>query len=275
MIYKSYAKLNIYLKIINRRENYHILNSLFIYLDLCDDIEIIQSKKNSIEIKGNFRNSLDNDYDANIIAKTHKLFNEVFEVSDCFSIILNKNIPIGGGLGGGSSNAAVFLKFLLNYYRINLTFDEKYQLAVKIGADVPFFMQDNACYVGSIGDEIQQKVNFKPFEIILIEPNIKSDTANIFKKYQLIENNFSQALTNLDFHLSKNKLLDLSKNFGNDLYQAFQNEYPKLVDFYKNENLFLSGSGSTFFAYDLPIELEKKLTKIAKIRKVKALSRIN
>ena len=104
---KSYAKINLFLEVLGKNEkNYHILKSLICFLDIFDKIEIKKSEKLSIKFSGEFADFLKNDKNENIILKTVKFMAEKFNFEPNLEIFLEKNIPIGAGIGGGSSNCA-------------------------------------------------------------------------------------------------------------------------------------------------------------------------
>ncbi|MFN3306070.1 MAG: 4-(cytidine 5'-diphospho)-2-C-methyl-D-erythritol kinase, partial [Candidatus Kapaibacteriota bacterium] len=137
--YHSYAKINLALEIIGKRpDSYHELNSIFLPITLADQIHIQQSNKFEIVIEPkNVKIPLKE----NIIYKTIKLMQNKYKINiDFIKIKLIKNIPIGAGLGGGSSNAATILLALNEIFKLNLTKPELKQLGREIGADVPFFI---------------------------------------------------------------------------------------------------------------------------------------
>ena len=133
--YKSCAKLNSYLNITGRLKNgYHELNTHFQLIDLFDEIEF--SENETFVLDSNIELSQQN----NSILDAINWFNNKFNFSQNFTVSLRKNIPIGGGLGGGSSNCATTLKFLCNYHSIKLSLLDFEEICFDLGADVPVFI---------------------------------------------------------------------------------------------------------------------------------------
>jgi len=246
MLLKSYAKINLYLNILSKTRGYHNIDSLFCYIDLYDIIQVDQSNK--YELKADYEISSNE----NIIAKTIIKFNHKYGVDKNFKITHAKKIPIGGGMGGGSSNAATILRFLYNFYNINEHIENKITLAHEIGSDVPFFMQDNARYISSLGENIGAKCEIFELPIILINPIKINDTGAIFAKLQKKDfsgaNNFKPS-----FFKDKDDFVEFLKQNQNDLYNAAIIDSPLIKDihdFLLSNNIFvrLTGSGSTSFS---------------------------
>ena len=149
---KSYSKINLGLKVLNLRpDNFHNINSIFIEVDLCDILQFVPSdsfKLNCI----NKNIPLDN---SNTIAQAYKILSEKFDFRKHYEIIVDKNIPIGGGMGGGSSNAAATLKALNKLNNLNLTNKNLMDIALKIGSDVPFFIEGGLKFVYGRGEKIK------------------------------------------------------------------------------------------------------------------------
>ena len=273
---KSYAKLNIFLKVTGKLGDYHLLESLFVYIDLFDQLEIAKSKQNSLQISGQYQDKLLGElsssdealWENSIFAKTYRIFQKEFAIADQFLIKLEKNIPIGAGLGGGSSNAACFLKYLLNFYNIDITQQEQYKLAAKIGADCAFFMQGNARLISGFGDQVGAKITIKPCSVSLLNFGISSYTKDVFKEYAKSNKGYSDQI-NLAYiaslennTLTTEDLLSLSKTYGNDLESAFFSLNRSIQERLSNMPLkgldyFVSGSGSIMFFYP---DLKKYVT---------------
>ena len=137
--YTSYAKINLGLQVLNKREDgYHNLHSLFMEINLADELSFREASELNLGIEGADLPLDEN----NLITKAYRLIrSKVEDVQSEYSIHLKKKIPIGGGLGGGSSNAATVLKGLNSLYKLDLGRKTLEKLAIKIGADVPFFIK--------------------------------------------------------------------------------------------------------------------------------------
>lgn len=265
----SPAKVNLFLNITGKTANgYHLLQSFFHTIDLADKI-YIQKSKNYIDNfklifgkllktglinneKQEYLNSIDNS-SKNIIIKTLNLLRKKFNIKN-YSILLEKNIPVGAGLGGGSSNAAQIINYINVSENLNLCLNDKISIAKEIGADVPFFLIGGLCFVEGIGEKITKFDYFFDYDILLIYPKIITSTEKVYK-------NFNLNLTNqiIDYKLkqsiikNKNELKRfLEKNdFNNVLEKSCFELYPNIHEIKKSlvnigfENVFLSGSGST------------------------------
>ncbi len=245
---KSYAKVNIFLKISDKRDEYHELVSRFVRVhSLFDTISFVKSSRKAFCIIGNFSCNME----TNTVYKAYKLLEKYDGVEDFFknySVEVNKNIPEFAGLGGGSSNAATFLLMTNKYCNLNLSKDELSKIAIKIGADVPFFVYEyNSANVTGIG-EIVEKFDEEMLNIDTITPNIKCNTGEIFKVFR--ENFYKQISKNEADKLFKMKSIEILNNLNineaNDLYEPAISVYPKLEEYAQN-SWFFSGSGSSFF----------------------------
>ena len=245
---KSYAKVNIFLKIADKRDNYHELVSRFVRVhNLYDLMSFVKTSRKAFDIIGDFGCNLE----SNTVYKAYRLiekFNGVNEFFKNYGVKIEKNIPEFAGLGGGSSNAATFLIMVNKYCNLNLSKDELCQIAVKIGADVPFFVYEyDSANVTGIG-EVVRKFEEELLNIDTITPNIKCNTGEIFKIfrekfYKQISKEESNRLLNMK---SIDILKELSIKDANDLYEPSLSLYPQLSE-YAKENWYFSGSGSSFF----------------------------
>ena len=245
---KSYAKVNIFLKISDKREEYHELVSRFVRVhSLFDTISFVKSSRKAFCIIGNFSCNME----TNTVYKAYKLLEKYDGVEDFFknySVEVNKNIPEFAGLGGGSSNAATFLLMTNKYCNLNLSKDELCEIAVKIGADVPFFVYEyDSANVTGIG-EVVKKFDEEVLNIDTITPKIKCNTGEIFKIFR--EKFYKQISKEESNRLLNMKSLDILKEFdikkANDLYEPALSLYTQLND-YSKEDWYFSGSGSSFF----------------------------
>ena len=168
----SPAKINLTLQVLKKRkDNYHEIYTIFQKIDLFDEIEIKRGVRSfSLE----FFCDISIPQEENLIYKAYKLFKETFGIKEEVSIKVKKIIPVGAGLGGGSSNAASVLKGLAYLYGIRLeTFDD---LAKKLGADIPFFLSPYPSAIGTgIGEKIVPFPNFSAWYIIIC-PNFQIST---------------------------------------------------------------------------------------------------
>ena len=154
---KSPAKINIGLNIINKRDDgFHNLETIFYPLNLFDEIEFTKSEK--FNFKSNDSNL--NKDNSNLIIKAKELLETEFNIHLPVDIHLFKNIPIGAGLGGGSSNAATTLMALTKLFNLKIDIEQLSHLSLKLGSDVPFFLNPVPSYAESRG-EVLVPIKFK------------------------------------------------------------------------------------------------------------------
>jgi 4-diphosphocytidyl-2-C-methyl-D-erythritol kinase len=245
---KSYAKVNIFLKISNKRDSYHELVSRFVRVhSIYDIVSFIKSSRKAFDIIGNFGCKME----TNTVYKAYKLlekYDGVKEFFENYSVKIDKNIPEFAGLGGGSSNAATFLIMVNKYCNLNLSKDELCKIAVNIGADVPFFVYEyDSANVTGIG-EIVEKFDEEILNIDTITPNIKCNTGEIFRVFR--EKFYKQISKEEADKLLKMKSIEILNSLNikkaNDLYEPALSLYPQLND-YAKKYWYFSGSGSSFF----------------------------
>ena len=164
-IKKSPCKINLFLDIKSKREDgYHLIESLFHTIDLFDIIKIEESKEFKISTSGKYK--LNDNEEDNIVAKIFYHFKNQMELKKNYKINIEKNIPTGAGLGGGSSNAATMIKFFLEELNIKPD-NELIESFSKFGADIPFFIKGGLSWVSGIGEKIESFNFTLPYKIIL------------------------------------------------------------------------------------------------------------
>jgi len=250
---KSFPKINIFLKVCGKNsDGYHLIASRFLLIQNIFD-EIVFEKKiypsKEFELVGNFgcetkKNTIYKSYIA-LLEETKNSNLEKFFFEH--KVEVTKNIPEGSGLGGGSSNAALFLNMCNEELKLGISKEHLATIGKKVGADVPFFVYGyRSANVSGIG-EIVEEYTENSLEFELIFPNIHCDTKTVYGEfsknfYKEIENRKKDELFSLD---SKDILEKYEATFLNDLYLPALALYPGLQDYSKDS--FFSGSGSTFF----------------------------
>ena len=248
----SNAKINLALSInYKKSDGYHDISSIMQEIDLHDTIEISKNNSKTIHIKSKGipvpEDSTNLCYiAADIFLSEHNIENKV-------NITINKKIPVGGGLGGGSSNASTILKGLCKLFNVHLNQELLHFISKKIGADVAFFNNGGLQYAQGIGDQLTPLHNLmNGFYFLIICPKISISTPwayTAYKKYlenKLNESNFVPLSDKLDFSL-----------WHNDFEKVVLSTYPEINEIKhmlkRTNTLFasLSGSGSTMFGvYD-------------------------
>ena len=257
----SHAKLNLFLDVIGKdQRGYHRLQSFFCLLNLTDHINIESSTTTNCVIEGN------NIIADNIVLKSVHYANKLNNVNKNVKISINKNIPIAAGLGGGSSNAATVLKLLERKYNFpKLNAEQLKEIAINIGADVPFFYINKNAFIEGIGERITPMKLGESIFVLLINPGIKVVTRDV---YSYVCDNLSSKII-----CSKDAIINEIFNGKNDLEKYVKTQYSivkDLLDFIKIQKNCLvsrmSGSGSTCFgifekeedALNAEIEAKKK-----------------
>lgn len=246
---KSYAKINIFLKIKSiLPSGYHELESRFVLFDSLFDELVISRKSFStgLELKGDFGCTLEQ----NTIYKAYCILvqNGFTQVQDFFQthkIEVQKNIPHSSGLGGGSSNAAVFMNFCNEHLNLQILKEELLKMGAKVGADVPFFLTK---YKSANVFKFGEKVEFfedDALELELFLNPIKCSTIDIFKTFDAGFVNSNPH--NLCSQNSRFILENYDNFFLNDLLFPAVKMHKKLLQ-WAQKGLFFSGSGSSFFA---------------------------
>ena len=255
---KSFSKINLGLKITGRRnDGFHNIHSIFIENDLHDVIRFEQS--DGLEIK--FKNQ--------IIPEVNTVSNAINVISDyCnlnkknikYKITVIKNIPVGSGLGGGSSNAAYIIKTINKIYDLGLRNYDLEKLAIKIGSDVPFFISGKVKQISGIGEVIKtiDSTFLKDKIFLLVFPDFSISTKWAYSK---IKKDLYEDKINTKFPPLDNKV-DLSL-FENVFEHIVCLTYPEIMDIKSllidSGALYasLSGSGSTMFGIYNDIDLAK------------------
>ena len=181
---KSPAKINLHLEIIGKREDgYHELAMIMQNIDLSDYIEFENNQIGEIKLESNRKDlSLDED---NLIIKAANYIKDMSKNKELgANIFLKKNIPIGAGLAGGSSNAAATLVGLNKLWALDLDYDTIFILSAKLGSDVPFFIEGGCQFCFGRGEILEKYSSNFDFGVILLKnPNISISTVDTYKKY--------------------------------------------------------------------------------------------
>ena len=243
---KSYAKINLYLHVLNKRDDgFHNISSLLSRIDLYDSITFEKSEIFEVEYSGPEGNKVSNDNITQLITylKNEKIIDELN-----YRIKINKNIPIGAGLGGGSSNVASIIKVLVENKIINEGVDV-INIAKLMGSDIEFFLYDKAAIIEGKGSIARLFEIQEPIIILLVNPGVNLSTKKVFETNNLFSANF-RAEETLNNNL--NKLFKITHNDLEDAAIKLCPDIGKIKDeISKQKGLIASrmtGSGSSYFA---------------------------
>ncbi|MCF7861825.1 4-hydroxy-3-methylbut-2-enyl diphosphate reductase [Candidatus Woesearchaeota archaeon] len=244
---KSYAKLNLALDVIGKRtDGYHDIETIFQTIDLADDIEVTASRDSLISLKCNIKKLENNE---NICVKAANLLKKEYEIPYGANIILNKKIPIGGGLSGGSSNAAAIIKALNYLWDLGMTVEEMISIALKIGSDVPFHIIGCSCFASGRG-ELLEMIKLPDIKATVIYPGFESSTAEAFAGIDKIH--IGKKMASRQIKSSKTSASKLVEMLHNDFEESILTKYPILSEIKHKVDGHLTGSGSCIFSLKDP-----------------------
>tara|TARA_B100001250_G_C19780398_1_gene781596 strand:+ start:1070 stop:1897 length:828 start_codon:yes stop_codon:yes gene_type:complete len=242
---KSFAKINLGLEILNKRnDGFHSIKTIMTKISLFDEIDIRKSSKNSVIQDGI-------DEENNLVTKIlnfmqDKYFDEKLEIN------IRKNIPYSSGLGGGSSNSASVIKGLNEFLRLNLDSKEMFDIALKFGSDIPFFLSSSSAMVQGRGEVIRfiEKPNINYLLLICPNINLENKTRKVFNNLKNFTNGETQE--NLLNKIKSN--IKITESLFNGLEKsAFLvfDELSEIKDILSElslPNISMSGAGPSFFS---------------------------
>ncbi len=175
------AKVNLYLHVTGRRpDGYHLLDSLFVFTTDGDVVSVRDSETLSLKLTGEYAGVLSLTQD-NIVLKAAKALADMAGVRPKAEITLEKNLPVASGIGGGSTDAAATLKALIRLWNLNVPEEKLYEIALKLGADVPSCLASKAVQVSGIGDVLTPAPALPELFVLLVNPNKPVSTPAVFK----------------------------------------------------------------------------------------------
>ena len=213
------AKVNLYLHILDRRQDgYHELDSLFVFGDIADVIEVSPSPALSFKVRGPFAEALSAEED-NLVLRAARMLADTAEIRPQIKITLTKNLPVAAGLGGGSADAAAALRALAEFWKIPSSKVDLAPLGLSIGSDVPACLLSGPCYVGGIGQRLEPLPEFPSFPLLLVNPRIELRTGLIFETFKI---KFSKAARFSQIPPDVFALAELLQSRNNDLEEPVE-----------------------------------------------------
>ncbi|MCX6147060.1 MAG: 4-(cytidine 5'-diphospho)-2-C-methyl-D-erythritol kinase [Candidatus Kapabacteria bacterium] len=263
----AYAKINLGLQVLNKRlDGFHNINTVFFRTKLADEMIFKSNDTGEINIKINV--DLGIPQEQNLIFKVAAKIQDKYNVKLGVDIELTKNIPFGGGLGGGSSDAAETIKALSELWDLDIPFDNQLIIAQALGSDIPYFLKYGTAVGNSRGEKLFYFDYDMNFQLLIVSPNIHISTPDAYNALgrTLVERqivNFANVLIRADDNPS------LLKEFVfNDFEENAFTKHNELLEIknklYENgaHLALMSGSGSTMFGI---FDLNKDLSEIQKI----------
>ncbi len=232
------AKLNLMLRITGRRaDGYHLLQTVFQMLDLCDWLTFRPLEEDKVCLSQTIPGVAE---DQDLIVRAAKALKEATGCRRGVCADVEKNLPMGGGLGGGSSDAATTLVVLNRLWGLGLTVDELMALGLRLGADVPVFVFGRAAWGEGVGEELRE-ITLQEQWVVIIKPDVHVDTGKIFNHNDLTRD--SESITIADFLAGdrENDCLSVVRK----LYRPVEDALAALSGFSEAR---LTGTGACVFA---------------------------
>ena len=276
---KSYAKVNLGLKILDRLpDNYHSIFTIMQEIDLYDTIQLQKNNTGELNIICQGPINVPNNTD-NLCIKAAQLIFKKYQINNGLDIVLTKNIPVGAGLGGGSSNAAAILCELSKMFKLNISTQHLHDLAFELGCDIPFFIDGGIQISEGKGEKLTKlDLDLTKYFLLLIHPTFHVSTK---WAYSFFKNDLCKRFDSNKFR-SFQQCVDWAL-FENDFEEVINLTYPEVGQIRETleskEALFvsLSGSGSAMFGiFDnfLNADLARQALKTYKSHIVRTINRV-
>jgi 4-diphosphocytidyl-2-C-methyl-D-erythritol kinase len=203
LIYSAPAKLNLFLHVVGRRsDGYHLLQTVFRFLDFSDQVSLTIRDDNKIQLNTPI---LGVPAEKNLCVQAARLLQKESGTSVGVEISLEKLIPMGGGLGGGSSDAATTLLALNRLWDLNWSREELMELGLNLGADVPVFIFGENAFAEGIGEKLKP-IKLLPAWYLVLTPPVHVSTADIFASKELTRNTIPVKIPPFSVGLGHNDL---------------------------------------------------------------------
>lgn len=252
MLIKAYAKINLSLDVVGKREDgYHLLKMIMQSIDLYDVLSVVKAKEGIGITCNKYYVPVD---ERNLAYKAARLFIEHYGIEGGVNIHIDKNIPVAAGLAGGSTDAAAVLKCMRDLYRPKADDEELKTLGLKIGADVPYCITGGTALCEGIGEIVTSLRPFKGNILVLVKPGFGVSTKEVYSNLDISKINRHPDTTGLLQAMEKDNLGFVSKAMRNVLENVTLRKHSILRGI-KNEMVnmgalgsLMSGSGPSVFA---------------------------
>ncbi|SHK40641.1 4-diphosphocytidyl-2-C-methyl-D-erythritol kinase [Hathewaya proteolytica DSM 3090] len=253
MIIKAYAKINLSLDVVGKRDDgYHLLEMVMQQIDLYDVIEIHSNSTGMINV------TCDKKYvpcdERNLAYKAAALYKEKYNIKDGVSIGITKNIPVSAGLAGGSTDAAAVLKAMRRMFPMKkVSHRSLKELGLMLGADVPYCIQGGTALCKGIGENVKPLNSIHNVIVVLVKPNFGISTKDIYGKLQLDKINKHPATDEIVKTIKERNIRALCYNMKNVLENVAVGMHPQISGIKKEmmrlgaEGALMSGSGPSVF----------------------------
>lgn len=250
---RAYAKVNISLDVVGKREDgYHLLRMIMQNIDLYDEI-ILEKQSRDIVIECN-KNYVPTD-SRNLAYKAAMAFKERYNIQEGVKIKIFKNIPVSAGLAGGSTDAAAVLKLMNKLFEVNAPKEELMELGLKLGADIPYCIQGGTALCEGVGEVITPLNPFKDKIIVLVKPSFGVSTKEVYKNFDMEKVKKHPETEALIKAMAEDDLRYVAYNMRNLLENVTLKKHKVLISLKEEMNKYgainsmMSGSGPTVFAF--------------------------
>ena len=250
MIVFPNCKINLGLHILQKRtDGFHDLETVFYPVAFQDALEIVQNQSPTTDIE--FTTSgleMPSTIEQNICVKAYRLLKKDIPALPAVKIHLHKVIPVGAGLGGGSSDGAFTLTLLNKKFSLHLSEEQLLHYALQLGSDCPFFVKNQSSYATGRGENLEEvQINLSDFKIVLVNPKIHIDTKQAFSK--IVPDNQRTSIKDIILM----PIEQWKNNLKNDFEASIFSQYPEIKEvkekLYQQGAVYasMSGSGSTVY----------------------------
>jgi 4-diphosphocytidyl-2-C-methyl-D-erythritol kinase len=241
------AKLNLFLQITGRRDDgYHNLQTVFQFLDIGDRLRFVVREDHKIVRKTDLENVRPED---DLVVKAAIALQAATGTEQGADIYLQKILPMGGGLGGGSSDAATTLVVLNHLWKTRLDEAALAEIGLGLGADVPVFVRGYAAFAQGVGEQLEA-VEPKECSYLIVNPEVHISTAEIFSNSQLTRD--SSTIRICDLQIGTADEAKVFDELGNVFEPVVAQQYPEIAEVIQHLNEYadarLSGTGACVFA---------------------------
>ena len=257
IVEKARAKVNLSLDITGKRPNgYHEVKMIMQTISLCDDLEFEKGEEGSgviLSTDNEFLNSEQSAGSDNLITKAIRKLSEKTGKSFDVKITLTKRIPLAAGLAGGSSDAAAALRGVNRLFELKLSNEELCEVAVSIGADVPFCVEGGLCLCEGIGEKLTRLNRLPSFPTVICKPPVFVSTKEVYEEYDALSEPYRPDVDEMTDAIKAYDGEKVAKLLGNTLEEVTGKKYPVISEIEEKlkeagaVNAVMSGSGPTVF----------------------------
>lgn len=276
---KAYAKINISLDIVGKRESdgYHLLRMIMQNIDLYDEVSVVKQAE-GITLTCN-KSYVPTD-SRNLAYKAAMLFKERYDINEGVHIDIIKNIPVSAGLAGGSTDGAAVLKIMNKIFDINASDEELMEIGLQLGADIPYCIKGGTALCEGIGEELTSLKPFKDKIVVLVKPGFGVSTKEVYKAFNLEKVRLHPKTEELIEAMQRDDLYYVANNMKNLLENVTLRKHNVLIKIKEDMNRYgavgsmMSGSGPSVFAFfDDMLKAQKCYEKMKEIYKDVFLTR--